>query len=58
MDPSGALFEEERLAKSLAAQAGQPARTVVEAVTAAVREFAGPAPQADDIAALALRRVG
>jgi sigma-B regulation protein RsbU (phosphoserine phosphatase) len=55
MDPEGTLYGEERLELALRELAGQPARAVVDGVLAAVRAFAGAAPQADDIAALALR---
>jgi sigma-B regulation protein RsbU (phosphoserine phosphatase) len=57
MDADGTLFSEERLEATLAPLAGQPPRAVVDAVIAAVRGFAGAAPQSDDIAAMALRIV-
>jgi len=57
MDPEGVLFSEERLEAALAAQAGGTPRAVVEAVLSEVRAFAAGAPQSDDIAAMALRRV-
>jgi sigma-B regulation protein RsbU (phosphoserine phosphatase) len=60
-DAAGQLFGEERLAAVLLqAQAqmevgaGAPVRELVDKVIVAVRQFAGNAPQADDIAALAL----
>jgi sigma-B regulation protein RsbU (phosphoserine phosphatase) len=57
MDPDGALFSEERLEETLRLLAGKPPDAVVGAVMDAVRAFSGAAPQSDDIAALALRRV-
>jgi sigma-B regulation protein RsbU (phosphoserine phosphatase) len=58
MDPAGDWFSEERLEQALRPLAGEAASTVVGKVIAAVREFAATAPQADDIAALAIRRSG
>jgi phosphoserine phosphatase RsbU/P len=52
------LFTEERLEAVLRVVAGHPTSAVVKAVTDAVRSFADGAPQADDITALAIRRVG
>ncbi len=57
MDGGGVFFSEERLEETLGSLAGQAPRAVVEAVMARVREFGGTAPQSDDIAAMALRRV-
>jgi len=57
MDADGALFSEERLEETLRAVAGKGPEAVVGAVLEAVRGFAGPAPQSDDIAAMALRRI-
>lgn len=56
MDPAGDWFSEERLEETLRSLAGEPASTVVGKVIARVREFAATAPQADDIAAMAIRR--
>ena len=58
MDPAGVLFSEERLEETLRSLAGAPARAVVGSVIARVREFAATAPQADDIAAMAIRCAG
>jgi sigma-B regulation protein RsbU (phosphoserine phosphatase) len=58
MDPAGDWFTEERLEETLRSLAGEPASTVVGKVVARVREFAATAPQADDIAAMAIRRSG
>jgi len=52
------LFTEERLEAVLRVDAGHPTKAIIEAVAAAVRSFADGAPQADDITALAIRRVG
>ena len=57
MDPAGELFSEERLEAALAALAAAAPRAVVEGVLDEVRRFAAGAPQSDDIAAMALRRV-
>ena len=57
MDPTGALFSEERLEAALAPLTGSAPRAVVDGVLEEVRRFAAGAPQSDDIAALALRRV-
>jgi sigma-B regulation protein RsbU (phosphoserine phosphatase) len=56
-DAEGRLFEEPRLEESLRATAGAPAREIVEATIARVREFVGDTPQSDDIAAMAIRLV-
>ncbi len=58
MDPAGDWFSEERLEEALRPLAGEPASTVVGKVIARVREFAATAPQADDIAAMAIRLSG
>ena len=55
MDPNSAFFTDARLKQVLAPLAGAPARAVVAEVIASVRDFAGGAPQADDIAAMAIR---
>lgn len=57
MDAGGTLFSEERLEETLRSLAGETPRTIVGAVVDRVREFAGTAPQSDDIAAMALRLV-
>jgi sigma-B regulation protein RsbU (phosphoserine phosphatase) len=57
MDAAGELFGEGRLEAALRSLAGESAGTMVREVVGAVRAFAGAAPQADDIAALALRLV-
>ena len=57
MDPAGALYSEERLEAALAALTASAPRAVVEGILGEVRRFAAGAPQSDDIAALALRRV-
>jgi len=54
---AGGFFLEERLERALESLAGQAPRAIVEAVLGAVREFRAAAPQSDDIAALAIRRV-
>jgi phosphoserine phosphatase RsbU/P len=56
MDAAGDWFSQERLLDSLKSLAEAPASDLVGQVIANVREFAGMAPQADDIAAMAIRR--
>lgn len=56
MNPVGEWFSEERLEETLRSLAGEPASTIVGNVIARAREFAATAPQADDIAAMAIRR--
>jgi sigma-B regulation protein RsbU (phosphoserine phosphatase) len=53
-DPTGRLFGEERLRATLDACGRRDAAGLVEAVRAAVRDFAGSAPQSDDLTLLAL----
>lgn len=56
MDAAGEWFSQERLQETLRSLAGEPASAVVGKVIARVREFVATAPQADDIAAMAIRR--
>jgi sigma-B regulation protein RsbU (phosphoserine phosphatase) len=58
MDPESAFFTDKRLEQVLAPLAGAPARAVVAEVIASVRDFAAGEPQADDIAAMAIRLTG
>jgi sigma-B regulation protein RsbU (phosphoserine phosphatase) len=55
MDPDAGFFGDKRLESVLAPLAGAPARAVVSEVIASVRDFSAGAPQADDIAAMAIR---
>ncbi|MEO8134617.1 MAG: SpoIIE family protein phosphatase [Betaproteobacteria bacterium] len=55
---NGEFFDELRLEAILRRTAGASARDIVAATIAGVGEFAGQAPQSDDIAALAVRLVG
>jgi sigma-B regulation protein RsbU (phosphoserine phosphatase) len=55
-DPAGTLFGEERLLEHLSSHGGEDPRSLAEGLREAVRAFAGPAPQFDDIAILVLRR--
>jgi phosphoserine phosphatase RsbU/P len=57
MDGTGAFFSEDRLEGILGAAGDRSPRALVEEVLAPVRVFAGTAPQSDDIATVALRRV-
>ena len=56
-DASGTLYGKERLGSVLAGTVPDDARSVIEAVTAAVKRFAAGTEQADDMALLALRRL-
>jgi sigma-B regulation protein RsbU (phosphoserine phosphatase) len=56
-DSRGALFGEDRLLAHLSLHSGQDLRSLAEGLRDAVRAFAGPEPQFDDIAILAVRRV-
>jgi serine phosphatase RsbU (regulator of sigma subunit) len=55
MDPGNEFFTEKRLSDVLRALADAPPRAIVSEVIASVRDFAGTAAQADDIAAIAIR---
>jgi sigma-B regulation protein RsbU (phosphoserine phosphatase) len=55
MDAEQSFFTDKRLAGVLTPLVGAPARAVVSEVIASVRDFAGGEPQADDIAAMAIR---
>ena len=55
MDAESAFFSDKRLEGVLKRLAGAPARAVVSEVIASVRDFAAGEPQADDIAAMAIR---
>lgn len=56
MNPAGDWYSEGRLEQALRSLGGEQASAVVGKVIASVREFAGTAAQADDIAAMAIRR--
>jgi sigma-B regulation protein RsbU (phosphoserine phosphatase) len=51
------LFDDHRLEAVLRSSAGRETKVIVDAVAEAVRTFADGAPQADDITALAIRRI-
>ncbi|HYC46357.1 MAG TPA: SpoIIE family protein phosphatase [Burkholderiales bacterium] len=55
MDGESSFYSDKRLEDVLRPLAGAPARAVVSEVIASVRDFAAGAPQADDIAAMAIR---
>jgi sigma-B regulation protein RsbU (phosphoserine phosphatase) len=55
MNEDGAFYTLERLNADLRASAGMPVTKLVQTVTENVHVFAGSAPQADDITALAMR---
>lgn len=56
-DPEDAIFTKERLESTLAGLTAAPLEQVVREVAAAARNFAGEAPQADDITSLAIRHL-
>lgn len=58
LDRNGQLFSENRLEAVLRNAAGSRPAETVNAVTEAVRQFVGEEPRADDITALAIRRIG
>jgi serine phosphatase RsbU (regulator of sigma subunit) len=51
-------FSDERLERLSLELRASPSTSIVDAICAAVEQFAGQMPQADDITALALRRTG
>ena len=57
MDPQNAFYSDKRLEAALKPLVGAPARAVVSEVIASVRDFRADAPQADDIAVMAIRLV-
>ena len=57
MDPQNAFYSDKRLEEALKPLVGAPARAVVSEVIASVRDFRADAPQADDIAVMAIRLV-
>ena len=57
MDPQAGFYSDQRLEDVLQGLAGAPVRAVVSEVIASVRDFSAGAPQADDIAVMAIRLV-
>jgi sigma-B regulation protein RsbU (phosphoserine phosphatase) len=57
-DGRGGFFGAERLASAVASLRGAPPAALTAGVLAAVRAFAGDAPQSDDITILTLRYLG
>ena len=55
MDPEHKLFGDERLLQTARGHRDVPARSLIEAVDAAVRQHAGSADQSDDLTLLAVR---
>ena len=55
MDADSGFFSDQRLEEVLKSLASAPARAVVSEVIAKVRDFSAGEPQADDIAAMAIR---
>ena len=58
INPTGELFSDARLIRSLGEHAARPATEIVSHVVEAVNGFAGGAPQEDDITVLAIRYLG
>lgn len=57
MNPQRDLFGDERLAAVLRASHQYALGDIVDAVLAAVREFAGDTPQTDDMTMVVIKRV-
>jgi len=57
-NPAHDFFGDERLTAILEKYGAQPGQSLCSTVVAAVREFAGEAPQADDLTVTALRFIG
>ena len=55
--PGRAMFEKDRVAELVAAHRCRPAREILDAILAAVREFAQGAPQLDDMTAVIIKRM-
>jgi phosphoserine phosphatase RsbU/P len=58
MDSAGRLFSDRRLARYLGTANGAPAEQVVRGLVDHVRQYAGSAPQSDDMSALAITYLG
>jgi serine phosphatase RsbU (regulator of sigma subunit) len=56
-DPDGEQFGRERVESILRTECAQPASVLSARLLLAVREFAGDAPQADDVTAVFVRRL-
>jgi len=54
-DPARALYGSDRLLSDASGSAGQGPRAITAGLLAKVREFAGTAPQSDDIAILTFK---
>lgn len=54
----GEQFGDERVCATVASHGGEPAAAIIDALLAAVRSFAGSAPQDDDMTAVVVRREG
>ena len=55
MDPNDQMFGQERLVELAGRMKGRSAREIVDAIHKAVAEFAGKAPQHDDITVLVVQ---
>jgi serine phosphatase RsbU (regulator of sigma subunit) len=55
--PGDAMFEKERVAELVIAQHCRPAHEILDAVLAAVKDFAKGCPQLDDMTAIVIKRV-
>ena len=51
------MFDKGRVAELVAEHHGRPAREILDAILAAVREFAQDAPQLDDMTAVLIKRI-
>jgi serine phosphatase RsbU (regulator of sigma subunit) len=56
--PGDAMFEKDRVADLVIAHRCRPAREILDAILAAVKEFARGCPQLDDMTAIIIKRTG
>jgi len=54
---TGELFGQERISEIILRHHHEPARTILNQILAATREFAGSAPQLDDMTGVIIRRL-
>ncbi len=58
MNARGELFDKERLMAAVHGASPADARALIDAILAAVRDFTGDTPQADDLTIVTVRRIG
>jgi sigma-B regulation protein RsbU (phosphoserine phosphatase) len=57
MNAAGVMFDKGRVAELVVAHHCRPAKEILDAILAAVREFAQGAPQLDDMTAIVIKRL-